>query len=407
MLLFSRKMDSSRDSASNLPSRHGQDFTKDCHKCGLDKQVMANRSQEERWMKILGYTPLLSQLASVCCMTLGQHDVACDLQRLFIQGIVDFFKRLFYMAHVLWTCQYLTTVHQNQAHCCNHDFSAWMAPLQKERLWDLCLPGTHNSHAYACRPTPFGTDWVLCQRLSVRQQLEAGVRLLDFRLSNETHFGHGPVETSRLDVVANDIVSFASMHPTEVVVCLVKANGKHTKLQDANSSPSQIFQNALQDALTNQTVHGKCRCATSISLDMPQTEHAATRLKQQTLNELTNDGTRGKVLIDAWSHWEGSWHYTNSNLTHEVEQKSREWTRRKSGRKPRVLELIMTVDSGETRKTIELALLHSVESLNYSLFPHVQQGDMLSAPILCNIQAVLLDYPTEAQIHSIVAHNTL
>jgi hypothetical protein len=396
-------MDASLDSASNLPT----EVTKgDCDKCGLDKQEMANPTQQEQLLKILGYTPLLSQLASVCCMTLGQHDVACDLQRLFVQGIVNFFKRLFYMAHVLWTGQHLTAHDQNQSHACGHDFSAWMAPLQNERLWDLCLPGTHNSHAYACRPTPFGTDWVLCQRLSVRQQLEAGVRLLDCRLFTETHFGHGPVETSRLDVVANDIVSFASMHPTEVVVCLIKANGKYTKLHDANKGPVQVFQNALEDAWKNQTVHGKCQCAHRISIDTPQSEQAATRLKQQTLKELTNNQTQGKVLIDAWSHWEGSWHCTNSNLAHEVQQKSCEWARRKGSQKPRVLELIMTVDAGETRKTIELALLHSVESLNHSLFPHVQQDDMLSPTILCNIQAVLLDYPTEAQIRSIVSYNS-
>jgi calcineurin-like phosphoesterase family protein len=124
---------------------------------------MAHPSQEEQLPKILAYTPLLSQLASVCCMILGKHDVACDLQRHFIQGIVNFFKRLFYMAHILWTGQYLT-IHPNQAHCCTHDLSAWMAALQNRRLWDLCLPGTHNSHAYACRQRPLEQAIGCCVR---------------------------------------------------------------------------------------------------------------------------------------------------------------------------------------------------------------------------------------------------
>lgn len=67
--------------------------------------------------------------------------------------------------------------------------SLWMekysALLRKLTLTEMTLPGTHNSGSY--RPvSQVGSVWVKCQSLSLAQQLQYGIRVLDLRIGQKS-----------------------------------------------------------------------------------------------------------------------------------------------------------------------------------------------------------------------------
>lgn len=128
--------------------------------------------------------------------------------------------------------------------------ASWMAAYPGARLADLALPASHHSAAYTAPPLPpadplsgllspngsarrdaaadileaagvaVGQAWAVTQVVTVRQQLDGGVRFLDLRLRDR----EGTVWTAHrwylvpLSVVVEDVAAFVAAHPTEVVV---------------------------------------------------------------------------------------------------------------------------------------------------------------------------------------------
>ncbi|HEX8437429.1 phosphatidylinositol-specific phospholipase C domain-containing protein [Archangium sp.] len=104
----------------------------------------------------------------------------------------------------------------------------WMGLLdgikRRRPITRLVIPGTHDSGAYQYCYTPM----VRAQGLSIRQQLDAGVRALDLRVgvayfSTTYWLFHGPVN---LDVsvqsAIDDVVNFLTANPTETVIIMLK-----------------------------------------------------------------------------------------------------------------------------------------------------------------------------------------
>lgn len=124
--------------------------------------------------------------------------------------------------------------------------SKWMSlklsPANKAvPMNQLCLPGTHDSAAYTfdtsptlpanvnlrrlCRWVPFVLPivkkWSQTQRSTVLQQLRDGVRYIDLRVSflDNAYWCSHTIATVPLQTVLDDMVTFASEEPAEVVVC--------------------------------------------------------------------------------------------------------------------------------------------------------------------------------------------
>ena len=102
----------------------------------------------------------------------------------------------------------------------------WMSRLDNRmKIRDVTLPGTHDSGSR------YGGDIVQTQSLTVRQQLDAGVRYLDIRLrhiDDAFTIHHGPVyQKMNFDGVLTQVGSFLKDHPSEVVLMRVKE--EHTE----------------------------------------------------------------------------------------------------------------------------------------------------------------------------------
>ena len=112
----------------------------------------------------------------------------------------------------------------------HHDFdplparNRWMATLDDAtRLKSITLPGTHGS------ASRHGGWIVENQTLTIRQQLEAGVRYLDLRAqhaNNTLRMHHGNVDQwLNLSQVLDQAETFLRTHPTETVLVRLREEG--------------------------------------------------------------------------------------------------------------------------------------------------------------------------------------
>lgn len=102
---------------------------------------------------------------------------------------------------------------------------AWMADIDDDRtIRSLSLPGTHGSAAR------YGGHIAANQTLSVTQQLNGGIRVLDLRLrhiDNVFALHHGPVfQQTFFGDALNEIQAFLQANPSETVFMRVKEEHK-------------------------------------------------------------------------------------------------------------------------------------------------------------------------------------
>lgn len=100
---------------------------------------------------------------------------------------------------------------------------SWMAELPDSRgISTLSIPGTHNSGAL--HEPLMGT--AACQSLTIKEQLESGVRFFDIRCRHEDDrfsIYHGPVfQQLKFDQVQLWMCEFLRDHPQEVLIVSVK-----------------------------------------------------------------------------------------------------------------------------------------------------------------------------------------
>lgn len=109
----------------------------------------------------------------------------------------------------------------------DNELARWMVHINdSSSLSDLTIPGTHNSGA---RYESFGGT-AKCQNLTIREQLDLGVRYLDIRLR---HYGdslvvhHGAVHQHlNFDDVLLHVTDFLTENPSEVV--MMEVSQEHT-----------------------------------------------------------------------------------------------------------------------------------------------------------------------------------
>lgn len=128
----------------------------------------------------------------------------------------------------------------------------WMGQLdgvkRRRPITRLVIPGTHDSGAYQYSYTPM----VRAQSLSIRQQLDAGVRALDLRVgvayfSNTYWLYHGPVNLEvSVESAIDDVVDFLDANRTETVIIMLK---QETGKNDISAAINDIVNDRLGEKL--------------------------------------------------------------------------------------------------------------------------------------------------------------
>lgn len=113
------------------------------------------------------------------------------------------------------------------------DTMSWMSMIPSVRkLNEITIPGTHDTGTWTLSKTVAGvTNNAKCQSLTLKQQMDAGIRFIDIRVVQDTRNGnpdfqiyHGSENTGLW--FSTDIVDvckkFLSDHPTETIIMSVK-----------------------------------------------------------------------------------------------------------------------------------------------------------------------------------------
>jgi hypothetical protein len=149
--------------------------------------------------------------------------------------------------------------------------------IKDKLLKDIVIPGTHDSGTAAIpekgaewssdgrgvsipfteKDENFSVPWSKTQDLTIKEQLDIGVRFFDFRVSveknNELYLSHG-LRGEKLSDSLAAIANFCEKYPKELVIIKVKGiPDKQCKDVDGNKLIKQLFEKYLKDLLISKT----------------------------------------------------------------------------------------------------------------------------------------------------------
>jgi len=99
----------------------------------------------------------------------------------------------------------------------------------KKKIYQICIPGTHHS-GFLGSPSILN-GWSKPQKLTITQQLLAGIRMFDFRVCDDTGthgivISHTIASRYRLENALNEVHTFLSEHTKEIVILWVRKDKK-------------------------------------------------------------------------------------------------------------------------------------------------------------------------------------
>ncbi|CAM1366961.1 putative 1-phosphatidylinositol phosphodiesterase [Tenacibaculum sediminilitoris] len=141
-----------------------------------------------------------------------------------------------------------TIDYYNSSTSTSNENADWMKSLSNSKtVTTLSIPGTHDSGAL------YGGDLAICQTLSVLEQLKAGIRYFDIRLSyypNEKKFYvyHGiTYQHLTLKDVLDNIKSFLDDHPSEAVFVRIK--------RESDSNTDDVFVTGFKEVMNSYGIN--------------------------------------------------------------------------------------------------------------------------------------------------------
>lgn len=194
----------------------------------------------------------------------------------------------------------------------NEGMSRWMLRLSDDtKLADITMPGSHDAGVYedpkdnragsrleSYGPTPIAT--AVCQKYSIKRQLQAGVRYFDIRLGFENLNKEPKITDSRAfhgvavfgawgamaEIIADDIIGFLKSHESEFLII------KLTRV----SSVKQI--QLLMDGLERAEMLWKHDYKNKPNHDITQLTVEQLRGKAVLIVEMKNEDDLRKMIPD-------------------------------------------------------------------------------------------------------------
>lgn len=120
----------------------------------------------------------------------------------------------------------------------NYNLRNWMSQIPDNvYLSKMSIPGTHDSGAmYEWKKIISISGSAKAQSLTIKEQLEAGVRYLDIRVNHDMKIYHGSVDQKlNLEDVLKVLGAFLSQNPSETVIMSVKPENTN-KLSEFNNN---------------------------------------------------------------------------------------------------------------------------------------------------------------------------
>eukprot|EP01084_Bolivina_argentea_P161488 281100_1 len=155
----------------------------------------------------------------------------------------------------------------------------WMGKYQHLKITDLYIPGSHDSATYSING--LGSEWSRAQSLNILQQLNVGIRFLDFRVmsKNNTIYVSHRFQGGLFEDCLVQIKRFLSVNKTEIVLMEVKKDGEHNPL-DLNKAHEVVDLNKVNNLIVK--ILGDCLVKTQ---------------EEKIIGKLTYNGTKGRVIL--------------------------------------------------------------------------------------------------------------
>ncbi len=213
----------------------------------------AKKTQEEFYNETVKKTPVVSQAVSAGYAIAGDPEEAKRIQQEFVDSNVRGIQELMSGS---WLKQFgkLSTSGSLK------NRSGWMSSHHSTALYNMLLPGTHDTATYAFSDAAFVTNWAQCQQFSVYEQLKGGIRYLDIRVNNDKHQGKifcsHTFFTVPFEDVINDVKRFIHENNTEVVLFAVQGDGGGNQLSAAKTMAKNALNGFFTDSISGTETVG-------------------------------------------------------------------------------------------------------------------------------------------------------
>ena len=268
------------------------------------------------------------------------------------------------------------------------DPARWLSTLPDDLpICDINIPGSHNAAAI---DTQRPTRWA-CQRHSITEQLQKGIRLLDIRLKPKrlntnytftTCHGHlgpfGANEFQPLDEVLEECTSFLKSNPSETIIMTIQIDDwRRTRTKDH----PQINQ-ALKATLTN---HPLLRTP-----NIPTLKDCRGHIFL--INRINDDPALG-VPIDIPDNTPGTTLPTTAHRYYEVYIQDQ--YKKLNKRDPEAHKLRLTIEAFENKRKDALLLNFASGTKPFGRFVYIMEelSEYLTTQHPKQIGWLLLDYP--------------
>ena len=162
------------------------------------------------------------------------------------------------------------------------------ADIAHLKLYQLAIPGAHNSGVDEDGDFHIGENWAVCQYNDFSSQLAAGARYLDVRLVDSSYkkdvggkkptyqfkeifeFKHGIVSVGRrLSGLVSAVYNFSTENPGEIVIIDFHHYDKGRNYAHTSLQRCLPYFNSIQDAIASQAransiFRSLCYCVTSL-----------------------------------------------------------------------------------------------------------------------------------------------
>ena len=213
----------------------------------------AKRTQEEFYNETVKNTPVVSQAVSAGYAIAGDSEEAKRIQQQFVDSNVRGIQELM-------SGSWLNTYSKIATSRSLNDRSSWMAAHHSKPLYQMLLPGTHDTATYAFADAALVTNWAQCQQFSVYDQLKGGIRYLDIRVNGEIHDGKIFCSHSFFTVpfehVINDVSRFIRENPSEVILFAVQADNGGQQLDAAKTMAQSVLSGVFTSSINGDETVG-------------------------------------------------------------------------------------------------------------------------------------------------------
>jgi len=132
------------------------------------------------------------------------------------------------------------------------DYSSKIDGFGERKIWNLAIPGTHNSAVWDVQCLI--KLWAVCQCTSIKEQLEAGIRFLDLKICNDNPNDVGgiwissaAVSATTLEFALQEIKKFLVSHEKEIVIISVSRDKRRKSSLEGKNNAVKFFEDTFGD----------------------------------------------------------------------------------------------------------------------------------------------------------------